>query len=258
MKEIYDMYLKHDVNRHSAALSYYVFVGISSMFVVIASVLGLFTKYDTGTQQIIEVATYFFNYELAIILKEVLSTQPSILGAGIFGGIVLIVTSTAALTYLQDSLNEIMDGERTRGVKKFFKRRLISLGILLFSSLVVVLLIMSATIIANLIADDILISLSYVIQALITIIFLTLMYKYLPSKKRSFKLVLKGSVVTGSILIFGKILLDSYLGFFGFNTLYGIASYSILSLLWLYFSMNVVLIGAILIALDTPGQSVYK
>lgn len=220
------------------------------MLIIVASILSSITRYDVARQYLMDVIAYFFNSDIAVIVSEVLVNQPNIISSGVFGLIILIISGTAALTYMQDSLNQMMDSYEARSVKGFLRRRIISLGLLFLFAIIIVLLILSATFINSFIDSELIYSLNYFFQIVVTVIFLAFLYKYLPNKKRTWKQVLKGSIITGTLLMIGKILLELYLVLFDFNSFYGVASYSIITLIWIYVSMIIIFLGAIIIALD--------
>ena len=60
----------------------------------------------------------------------------------------------------------------------------------------------------------------------------------------------KGSLITGLLLLIGKIGMEIYASLVDFATIYGLAGYSILALIWIYVAMNIIFLGAIIIALD--------
>src|SRR5690606_13947374 len=93
-----------------------VFVGLASMLIVIASILSIFMKNEFVEQSIVDIVTYFTTSDFAVIVTQILAGNQGILGIGIIGIVALFVSSTAALTRLQDSLNQIMDGLNTRSI----------------------------------------------------------------------------------------------------------------------------------------------
>jgi membrane protein len=256
MKLIYKEFLRHDVPRHSAALSYFLFIGISSMLIVIASILSFLVKYEDAKQYILDVISYFFSGEISLIVSSLLTNQPSFVGFGLVGFVLLFLSSTAALTYLQDSLNVMMDAKKTRTAFNLIKRRAISFLVLLLLALIFLVLIFASTMISALLGSQFLISMNYFVQIVMTVLFLSLLYKYLPDRKRSWKQVIKGSLVTGSLLMMGKLGFEIYLKLVDLTSIFGVASYSIVSLIFIYICMNIIFLGAIIIALDNSAKRV--
>ena len=78
---------------------------------------------------------------------------------------------------------------------------------------------------------------------LMTFIF-CLMFKYVPDVKIAWKDVFVGSVITAVLFLFGKFLLGVYLSTGSLGSAYGAAGSLIVLLAWIYYSAQIILLGA--------------
>ena len=71
-----------------------------------------------------------------------------------------------------------------------------------------------------------------------------LMFKYVPDAKITWKDVWVGSVITAILFLFGKFLLGLYLAGGSLGSAYGAAGSLIVFLAWVYYSAQIILLGA--------------
>ncbi len=79
--------------------------------------------------------------------------------------------------------------------------------------------------------------------ALVTLLF-ALIYKVLPDVKLAWRDVWVGAVVTAVLFTVGKYLIGLYLGKSGVASPYGAAGSVVIILLWVYYSSQILLLGA--------------
>jgi membrane protein len=87
-------------------------------------------------------------------------------------------------------------------------------------------------------AGDILVSL-----LVLTLIFAAL-YKFLPDVTISWGDVWVGGAVTAILFTLGKVVLGSYIGRSGISSAYGAAGSLVVLLLWVYYSAQIIFVGA--------------
>ena len=71
-----------------------------------------------------------------------------------------------------------------------------------------------------------------------------LMFKYVPDVKIAWKDVFVGSVITAILFLFGKFLLGVYISKGSLGSAYGAAGSLVVFLAWVYYSAQIVLLGA--------------
>ena len=79
--------------------------------------------------------------------------------------------------------------------------------------------------------------------AVITLLF-AMIYKVLPDRKLAWRDVWVGALVTAGLFTIGKFLIGLYLGTTGVASTYGAAGSVIVILVWVYYSAQVILLGA--------------
>jgi membrane protein len=175
--------------------------------------------------------------------------------ATIVGVITFLVGATTAFVELQDSLNTVwgVQPKPGRGVMGLLRDRLLSFAMLIaIGFLLMVSLVMSAATSAlsgflgshvpglNYLAQTLNIVLSL---AIVTALF-AMVFKVLPDVKLAWRDVWIGAVATGVLFTIGKYLIGLYLGRSSVASAYGAAGSIAVLLLWIYFSAQLILLGA--------------
>lgn len=163
------------------------------------------------------------------------STAPIVVGA-----ILVLIAGVAIFMQIQEALDDIWGiPEHRRGsiwdVVRLRLHVLILFGALALFALIALFVAFSA---ARPIA--------YGVNIIALITLLALAYHVLPNAKVSFKNSILGALVTGAILVCGELVIAFYFNHFHPETAYGAAGSFVIVLLWIYFSMQFFLFGALL------------
>ena len=258
-----------DVPRLGASLAYYTLFAIAPVLLVATAIAGLAFGPQAVRGEIVGQIDYLVGREGARAVQSLLEgTSQRRAGylATIVGSVTLVLAATGAFLELQTALNTIwrvkpnptnatftafvMDRVRSFGL-------VVALGFLLLVSLAV-----SAALAAlgtwlerispgmplvwN--AMNVLVSL-----VVITALF-TLLYAFLPDVKLRGRDVVVGAFVTAILFSIGKQLIGFYLGQSTTASTYGAAGSVIVLLLWVYYSSQVVLVGAEFTRIYTQRQ----
>ena len=175
--------------------------------------------------------------------------------ATIIGGVTFLLAATGAFMELQNAFNQIwrVKPKEGFGVAGFIKQRLVSFGLVVaIGFLLLVALVVSAALSA--VADwvsarapglpfvwaafDMILSLG-----VITVLF-AILYRVLPDVKLRWSDVWTGAAATALLFTIGKFLIGLYLGQSGTASSYGAAGSVVIVLLWVYYTSQVVLLGA--------------
>jgi membrane protein len=175
------------------------------------------------------------------------------------GIIFLFFVSTTLFLVVQSYIDELWDIKQKKSNKKteimlILNQRVKSLGIILFSGLLVLSSLVSDTLLyllggylAKTIPTydfDILHVVSHMISILIETIWFAVLFKYLPSMRTSWKAVFAGAVLTGVMFEFGKMILARLLINSGVTSVYGAAGAFVLLLLFVFYSSMILFFGA--------------
>lgn len=242
-----------------AALSYYTLFSLAPLLLIVLSVAGLVFGGDAARGELFGQLQGLLGDDGAAAVESLLASV-QVSGKGPLGtaiGIVLLaVGATTVFGELQSDLDRIWrrpQKQRTGGVWKLVRSRLLSFGLILaLGFLLIVSLVASAAISAlgkwwapvfgawEWLAQIINLVVSF---GLLTAIF-TLIYKLMPSVDIDWRDVLLGSAVTALLFTIGKWLIGLYIGTSGVGSGFGAAGSIVVVMVWVYYSAQIFLLGA--------------
>lgn len=248
----------HNVPRLGASLSYYTIFALAPVLLVAISVAGAVFGEDAVRGRVVGELEDLTGRSSAVVIQQLLaraSDQEAGAVAAVVGGVTFLLTSTGAFLELQAALNQIWGVKAQPGVNviSFLKQRLVSFGLVVgIGFLLLVSLAVSAALSA---AEDWITGrfpaaslttqvTSFLLSfGVITVLF-ALLYKVLPDVKLAWKDVWVGGAVTALLFSVGKYLIGLYLGSSAPASSYAAAGSFLVFLLWVYYSAQIVLLGA--------------
>jgi membrane protein len=242
-----------------AALSYYTLFSLAPILIVAIAIAGLAFGAEAVRGEIVAQIDGLVGHDGAVAVQAMLegAAKPSSsIPATIIGIITFFVGATGAFLELQTALNTIWR-VKPKSSGNWFRillmQRLISfalvvgVGFLLLTSLVVS---------AGLAALDKYMGHTYpgmavlwqavnvvVSLGVVTLLF-AMIYKVLPDVKLAWRDVWVGGLVTAGLFTIGKLVIGLYLGTSGFSSSYGAAGSVVVLLVWVYYSSQIILLGA--------------
>ncbi|MGL4611502.1 MAG: YihY/virulence factor BrkB family protein [Trueperaceae bacterium] len=256
LRQLWQEWQESSVPMQAAALAYYTIFSLAPLLLIIIGVAGLVFDQATVRTALLEQFQSLVGDEGSRLLGTMLEGANRE-GSGVFTSLIgvgtLIFGATGVLAQLQQSLNSIWKVPPRQGVGALgglLKARLLSFGLILaFGFLVIVLLIVNAVITA---LSSRLELFGWVWQWLtslvgflaITVIFAAI-YKYLPDTRVAWRHVRLGALLTALLFMLGKSLIGFYLGRFGVSSSFGAAASLIVLLLWVFYSAQIALTGAV-------------
>lgn len=242
-----------------AALSYYTLFSLAPILIVAIAIAGLAFGAEAVRGEIVHQIDGLVGREGGLAVQAMLqgAARPSSsIPATIIGVITFFLGATGAFLELQTALNTIWRVKPKSGgswVHVLVMQRLISfalvvgVGFLLLTSLLV------STALAALYRymGDTYPGVAIVWEALnvivslgvITLLF-AMIYKVLPDVELAWRDVWVGGLVTAGLFSIGKSVIGLYLGTSGFSSTYGAAGSVVVLLVWVYYSSQIVLLGA--------------
>jgi membrane protein len=231
--------------RHGAALAYYTLFALAPMLLIVIAVAGAVYGEDAVRGEVVGQIDQLIGQEGAELVESLLRNAREKGGgllAAVLGGVTLALGATGAFLQLQGALNRIwrVKAKARRGVVRFLINRaqafgmVVALGFILLVSLA----IDAGIPILNVI--NVAISLTVV-----TLVF-GLIYRVLPDVDLSWRDVGLGAVITAVFFTVGKRLIGLYLGEASPASAYGAAGSVVVLMVWVYYSAQVVLLGAAL------------
>lgn len=258
MKHALGGWWNDNVPRLGASLAYYTLFALAPTLLVAIAVAGLFFGAEAVRGGVVEQLQGLMGKEGAQAVQAMLegAAKPSSSKlATAIGLFTLFLGSTGAFLEMQTALNAIwrVKPKPSAGIRMLLLPRLISFGLVVaVGFLLLVSLLVSAALAAlDRYMGDAFPGLTVVWQAanvlvslgVVTLLF-ALVYKVLPDVVLRWRDVWIGGLVTAGLFSIGKLLIGLYLGHSTLASSYGAAGSVIVLLLWVYYSAQVVLLGA--------------
>ncbi len=247
-----------NVPRLGASLSYYTLFALAPMLVVAIAIAGLAFGEEAVRGQIVGQIKGLVGLEGARAVQAMLegAAKPSSSRvATVLGTLTFFLGATGAFLELQTSLNAIwrVKPKPNAGVREMLLQRVISFGLVIgVGFLLLVSLVVSAGLAAlQSYLGNVLPGFTVLSQALnvlvslgvITLLF-AMVYKVLPDVDLLWRDVWVGGLVTAGLFTIGKNAIGLYLGTSGVASTYGAAGSVVVLLVWVYYSAQIVLLGA--------------
>lgn len=244
--------------RLGASVAYYSLFAIAPVLLVAIAVAGFVFGAEAVRGELSTQMQGLVGPEAAEAVEGLLqgASKPAANSLAMVAGVLAMVLAAAgAFLELRSALNTIfrVPPSPSGGFKAFWFTRLRSFGLVLaIGFLLLVSLAISAALAAlhnylsglELVLPLVLQVFSVLLTLLITAVLFGLMFKVLPDVTLSNRDVAVGAVVTAILFAIGKHLIGLYLGRTAVSSSYGAAGSVVVLLLWVYYSSQIVLIGA--------------
>lgn len=240
-----------DIFTLAGAVAFFATLSIAPLMVILLSVTGLFSA--SFHQEIVAELELLLGPAASGVIDVILTNieQQEMAGriSALISVIILLFSSTAVFVQLQKAMNRIW-GVRSRtsprrAVRNWFKKRLVSIIIILGTGLLLVISILLKTALGLIFGDmgDLMSLLSTLVTILIYFILFGAMLIYVPDAKLAWKDIGIGALITALFFHFGKWAIGRYLAFSGIGSAYGAAGTLVVGLLWVYYSTLVIFLG---------------
>jgi membrane protein len=250
-------FIEDEALRRGAAIAFYTITSIAPVLLIVIAIAGLVFGQDAAENAIVTQLSDLMGPQTAEVLQSAVASaarKSSGTIATIVGVITLTVTASGVFGELQSTLNAIWKTEPTgMTVSRLIRARAASLGLVAALGLV---LIVSLAVSGALTAfgnylDSMLPSGELLFPAMnflasllpISVLFATI-YKVLPDRHLEWRDVVVGGVVTAILFNIGNSLIGWYIGSSAAASSYGAAGALIALLLWVYYSIQLFLLGA--------------
>lgn len=252
----FQQWFNDNVSQMAAALAFYTAVSTAPLVVIVVAIAGFFYSERAAEGELIQQMKHIMGSEGAKFIEIVVenANQPttgsiaSLLSIG-----VLLWGATNVFAQLQFSLNTIwhVEPHPERGIIGFVRDRLLSFGMVLgIGFLLLVSLIFSAILSALINSFSYLLPgitwlwplINFLISFLVITALFALILKLLPDVHSAWRDIWIGAVATALLFTLGQFALSLYLGTQG--SAYGIAGSLVAYLLWIFYSAQILFIGA--------------
>lgn len=257
-KETIDGWNKTRGTLLAAGLAYYTIFSISPLLVISIGVASLVFGEAVVTAMVLEQINDLAGPEVAKTIRtflENVSREPGSDYAAIFSVLVSLIGASIMFVQLKRALNLMWGIEPQRGKNLIvtIQTQLLSVVLVVGAGLLLLVSMAFSTFLGVITqfvdflppnAGAILPEINFgLIWVVFTFVF-AILFKLLPDAKIAWKDVWLGAAVTSILFTLGEFLIGFYLGRINLGVAFGTASSIILILVWVYYSMQIILFGA--------------
>jgi membrane protein len=261
-KNAYERFKSNKPLRMASSTAYFAIFALPPILIILINLLGSFLTEEIVSGELFSELNESFGTEGTAQLQTIFYNLQQREGNWLFtlgGTVLLFFISTTLFLIVQGYIDELWDIKpRKSGIGTefmlIFKQRLKSLGIILFSGILVLSSLVSDTLLyllgaylAKIIPQydfDILHIASHLLSIVIQTIWFAVLFKYLPSMRIAWRAVFAGAIVTGIMFESGKVILAKLLVNSGVTSVYGAAGSFVLLLLFIFYSSMILFYGA--------------
>ena len=256
LKALYKRYSEDEIAGRAAALSYFTIFSIGPLLFIIFGVLGKLLQSETYRQKLIEQMESLVGPQAGTLINDVIQNQTlsSKTGAAFFIGTVgLILGAIGIFGQLQKSIDALLHVKTgpDAGFAPVFKQKLLSLGLVgAIVFLLMVSLVASALIPSSggsgpgQLSGAIYTGADFLLSTVVLSALFMLLYRTLPEVKLPWGLLFKTSLIVALLFAVGKVVLGLIIGNNANITAFGAAGSLIALLLWIFYSGQIVYLGA--------------
>jgi len=257
LRDSVEAFIADDALSRGASISFYTVTSIGPVLFIVVAIAGLAFGEDAARGAIAGQLTGQMGSASADLVQTVVqsaSGKSSGILASAVGAATLLITASGVFGEMQSALNAIWKVQpQGTTVSRLVRARATSLGLvaalgfLLLVSLVISAILSGFSSYINAVLPSgalILEVLDFVISFTLISVLFAAIYKVLPDVALSWHDVLVGAVITALLFTVGKFLIGLYLGHSAVASSYGAAGALIIVLLWIYYSVQIFLLGA--------------
>ena len=257
LKDTVTSFIDDEALSRGAAIAFYTVTSLAPVLLIVIAIAGLVFGRDAAQNAISAQFSGLMGRQTAEVLQSAVASaggKSSSIIATIIGVVTLVATASGVFGEMQAALNSIWKTKpQATTVSRLIRARAIGLGLVAALGF---LLIVSLVISAGLTAFGryldtalptgklILPILNFVVSFVLLGILFGAIYKILPDRSLQWKDVVIGAVVTSILFNIGKSLIGWYIGSSAIASSYGAAGGLIVLLLWVYYSVQIFLLGA--------------
>jgi membrane protein len=250
-------FIEDEALSRGAAIAFYTVTSIAPVLLIVIAIAGLVFGEDAAENAIVMQLSDLMGPQTAKVLQSAVASAASKSSgtiATIIGVITLMATASGVFGEMQSTLNAIWKAEpKGVTVSRLIRARAASLGLVAALGLfLIVSLAVSAALTAfgnylNSImpfGQMVLPAMNFLVSLLAISVLFAVIYKVLPDRYIEWPDVVVGGVVTAALFNIGKSLIGWYIGSSAVASSYGAAGALIVLLLWVYYSVQLFLLGA--------------
>jgi membrane protein len=256
LQETASRWSEHKDARTGAALAYYSVFSIGPLIVIAIAIAGLVFGAAAVQSQVFgslkgllgETGTQAID----AMLKGANKPREGVL-ATVIGIATLLFAAVGVVVQLKDAFNTVWDVETPpgSGIWRFTRTYILSFaGVLAIGFLLLVSLLLTTALsavgkyIAPYLPEATLQIAGFGVSFAVIALLFAMMFKWLPDAQVAWRDVWLGAILTAALFEVGKFLIGLYIGKQGLESTYGAAASIVVVLIWVYYSAQLVLMGA--------------
>ncbi|MEA2489176.1 MAG: rane protein, partial [Acidobacteriota bacterium] len=256
-KQTFQEFSQDKVPRLGAALAYYTIFSIGPLLLICVAMAGIFFGQEAAQGQVSGELGKVLGPKMAESLETMIQAagkKESGTIATIIGVITLFMGASGVFGQLKDALNTIWNVEKKKaaGIMGFVRERFLSMAMVLGIGFLLLISLVLDTVIAamgpylaRLVGGE---AVAYIIGVAVSFVVSTVLFaaifRILPDLKIAWHDVWFGAVFTSILFVLGKWGLGLYLGKAAIGSAYGAAGSLVILLVWVYWSAQILLLGA--------------
>jgi membrane protein len=249
-------WIAHKDARQGAALAYYSVFSVGPLMVIAIAIAGFVFGQEAARGELQGQLSSMVGQTAAAAIDRLLAgaNQPhqGLLATAI-GTAILLFTALGVVVQLKDAFNTVweVDEKKISGIWQSIRTYLISLAaVIAFGFLLLVSLLFTTALSAagQYLGDQLPQTALQVAGSLISFAAITamfaMMFKWLPDTEVEWGDVWLGAAITAALFELGKLLIGIYVGKLALASTYGAAASLVILLIWVYYTSQIVLLGA--------------
>jgi len=257
VKQTFKEFGEDKVPRLGAALAYYTIFSVGPVLLIAVAMAGLLFGQEAARGQVSGELGKVFGSEMSKSLEAMIeaAAKPKTgRVATIVGVITLMFGASGVFGQLKDALNTIWNVETKKagGVMGFIKGRFLSMAMVLGIGFLLLITLLVDTAIAAmgpylsrlLGGETLLQGIQLALSFVVSVVLFAAIFRILPDLKIAWRDVWLGSLITSVLFVLGKWGLGVYLGKAAIGSAYGAAGSLVILLVWVYWSAQIMLLGA--------------
>lgn len=258
IKETIKGWRKDKASRLAAALALYTILSIPPMLVLAVGIAGQLTDEAAARQTIVSQVERVMGAQASEVIATILEAASQPVGLSLATAVSLVVlffSASGVFVQLQDALNtiwEVMPAPE-QGIITRIKKRGVSFVMVLALGLLLIILLLVSSLVSLL--DQVLSEIlpfsitwarlfNYGFLFLMATVLIAVVFKVIPDVKIAWRDVLVGSAVTAVLFALGVVGITLYMRHSDPTSSYGAAGSLIILLLWVYYSAQIIFLGA--------------
>ena len=256
LQETGNRWLEHKDARLGAALAYYSIFSLGPLIVIAIAVAGLVFGAEAVQTQMVGALHGLLGDSGTQAIDAMLkgANRPreglfaTLLGVG-----TLVFAAVGVVVQLKDALNTVWEVETPpgSGIWRFVRTYIWSLaGVLSVGFLLLVSMLLTAALsalgkyIAPYLPEATLQIAGFLASFAVIAVLFAMMFKWLPDTPIAWRDVWLGAILTAALFEMGKFVIGLYIGKQGLESTYGAAASIVVVLIWVYYSAQLILMGA--------------